>query len=57
MSMRCPFLCFLICFNRYRVDILGCFLGPNAWKTFIPLLSSEVMSIFISEVCFLYVAK
>jgi hypothetical protein len=39
-----------------RMAIPACFLGWFALKK-IPVLHSEIMSIFLAEVCFLYVAK
>jgi hypothetical protein len=31
----------------------ACFLGQFAWKTFFPVLYSEVVSVFVAEACFL----
>ena len=33
------------------------FLGPFAWKVFFPTFDSEVVSVFVSEMSFLYAAE
>jgi hypothetical protein len=35
----------------------ACFFGPFAWKTCFPAFYSEVVSVFVTEVGFLYAAK
>jgi len=39
-----------------RMATAACFLDPFAWKIFVTLYS-EVISVFVANVCFLYVAE
>jgi hypothetical protein len=39
------------------MPIPACFLGSFAWKNFFPAFDSEVVSVFVIEVCFLYAAR
>jgi hypothetical protein len=60
MSMKCLSLSFLITFGWKSIflDIKmatpDCFLRPFAWKCFFPAFYSEIVSVFVTEVCFLY---
>ena len=62
MSMNCPSPSLLINFSSKSIllDIImatpACFLGPFVWKIF-PGLYSEVLSVLVAKVCFLYAAE
>ena len=63
MSKKCPSLSFLITFGwkftlfDIRIATPACFLGPFAWKFFFPTFYSEIVSVFVSDMSFLYEAK
>ena len=60
MNMKCPSPSLLITFGwiisiflNIRTSTPVCFLGPFVWKIFFPALYSEIITIFVTEVCFL----
>ena len=63
MSKKFPSLSFLITFGwkstlfDIRMATPACFLGPIAWNIFFPTFYSEIVSVFASEMHFLYAAK
>jgi hypothetical protein len=63
MSIKYPSWSCLITFGwtsvllDIRIVTPACFLGQFAWKTFFSALYCEVVSGFVTNVCFLYAAK